>query len=78
MTGAEVREAMKRGIDRFRHARSGREFALDPAQATLLEGDDADEVLLIGFPIQQNPRKRGRKWSWLAPKNLEIASQPVN
>ncbi len=75
MTGAEIREAMLRGVSRFRHVRTGREFSLDPLQACLLEDADADAVLLIGYPVQQHPRKRGRKWQWLAPKNLEIATK---
>ena len=74
MRASDVRAAMLRGVTRFRHARSGREFSLDPKQAMLLEGADADEALLIGYPVERHPRKRGRAWSWLSPANLEVAS----
>ncbi len=74
MTGAEMREAMLKGIDRFQHVGTGRVFLMDPAQECLLREDDADEVLLIGFPENPSPRQRGRRWQWLAVKNLQIAT----
>lgn len=74
MKAAEMKEAMKGGVDRYRHVKTGRVFALDPAQWRLLAEYDDDAVLLIGFPIKPSIRQRGRKWQWLAPKNLELAA----
>lgn len=72
MSPLEIKRAMQDGHDRFRVARSGRIYRLDPAQECLIE-DNEDDVLLIGFPEQASPRNRGRKWQWLAPKNLALA-----
>jgi hypothetical protein len=71
MTAAEIRDAMLKGVDQFRHVRTGRVFSMDPAQEELLRGPDAERVLLIGFPVNPSIRQRGRKWQWLSPKNLE-------
>lgn len=80
MTNQEVFEAMERGVDRFMVKRSKRIYLLDPAQRPVLRPFNTADVLLIGFPEVLSPmqkrRRSGRKWSWLAPKNLCLA--PAN
>lgn len=70
MTDEEVFNAMAEGKDRFQTG-SGRIYRLDPAQRDVLKPFGTGAVL-IGFPEIKNPRKRGRKWSWLKPKNLTL------
>lgn len=71
MTDEEVFNAMAEGKDRFQ-AVSGRIYRLDPAQREVLKPFGSG-ALLMGYPEDTNPRKRGRKWAWLAPKNLSLA-----
>lgn len=73
-----MRAAMLEGKRLFRHKGSGRVFVLDPAQVNVLEDDDdGSDVLLIGHPAKAHPRQKGRKWQWLAPRNLELAEKAV-
>lgn len=76
MTNEEVFKAMEAGHDRFLSKGSGRIYRLDPAQRDVLV-PFTDDVLLVGFPETLSPRQQirrsGRKWVWLAPKNMDLA-----
>lgn len=71
MTEAEMFEALERGHDRFANKRNGRIYRIDPSQRDVLEYTGA---CLIAFPEQPHPRKRGRKWVFIAPRNLELVN----
>jgi len=70
MTNEEMFAALERGVDTFRNKKTGRVYAVDPSQRDVLEFSDA---CVIAYPVQKNPRKRGRAWTFIAPRNLEPA-----
>jgi hypothetical protein len=70
MTNEEMFAALERGHDRFTNRKSGKVYRVDPSQRDVLEYKDA---CVIAYPEFKHPRKRGRAWSFISPKNLEIA-----
>lgn len=70
MTEQEMFDAMERGIDLYVNPKTGRTYLVDPSQRDVLEYPGA---CVIAYPTLKNPRKRGRAWSFIAPRNLEIA-----
>jgi hypothetical protein len=68
MTNEEIFAELEKGHDRFRNRRNGRIYRIDPTQRDVLEYADAT---LIAFPEVPHPRKRGRAWTFIAPRNLE-------
>ena len=70
MTNKEMFQLLEAGHDRFRNTRNGRIYNIEPSQRDVLDYKDA---ALICYPEIPTPRKRGRAWTFICPRNLEKA-----
>lgn len=76
MTDEDLYDAMERGEDLFVHVKSGRLYAIDPAQRSVLKPfGQKPPVLVVGFPDKPHPRQRGCRWRWLSPASLARGEQ---
>ena len=72
MTNEEVYDALMSGRTRF-VARSKRVYLIHEDQADFLR-PFADSVLLHGVPEKEPRMARQKKWVWLSPRNIKLAS----
>lgn len=79
MTNEEVYKALEAGHTRFLAKRSKRVYFVHSDQMEILK-PFSQNVLLIGWPEKLSParsvrgKNRGRKWVWLSPNGMEVAS----